>query len=153
MGTPLTCHVRPNFSSPLAPSPEVKVTFREWRTIYDYDHVTLWIAYGATLLLTALAIFAGIIVMVWNGAAYDGSFSSILRMGRLDAVDLHGDDGSRPLPDALARSAVVIASATHDAVAAVAERSTLDGGAERDDGLDGNSESVLLVSAKARRHL
>jgi hypothetical protein len=91
--------------------------------------------------------------MVWNGDAYDGSFSSILRMGRLDAVDLHGDDGSRPLPDALARSAVVIASATHDAVAAVAERSTLDGGAERDDGLDGNSESVLLVSAKARRHL
>jgi multisubunit Na+/H+ antiporter MnhC subunit len=129
------------------------VTFREWRTIYDYDPVTLWIAYGATLLLATLAIVTGIIAMVWNGAAYDDSFSSILRMSRLDAVDLHGDDGSRPLPNALARSAVVIASATHATVATIAERSAFDDSAERDDGHDGNSESVLLVSAKPQRHL
>lgn len=108
--TLFTTH-RPNFSSTIAQGPEAEVSYERWQNIYVYDATTLWTAYGVTMFFAALTVLAGIATICEDGAAYDKSFSTILRKSRVmhavgvtdvDTLVLLRDGGSMPLPKELA---------------------------------------------------
>lgn len=81
-----------------------------YRPIYSYDQVTLWIAYGLSILFSALAAIAGIVAIVLGGASYSNQFSTIVRVAKtcdldVDIVDPKSDGfGRDPLPDYLERA-------------------------------------------------
>lgn len=96
---------RPNYSSPTAPSPAT-VTFHKYHNVYVYSAQKLWLSYGVALVLTALALVAGLITMHLNQASYSNNFSTVLRAAhgaelstKMSREDAHGQD---PLPKYLA---------------------------------------------------
>lgn len=100
----------------------VNVTFDEYRNIYTYDAITLWFAYGAAVLFTAVAVVVGLMALWLDGVSFDDSFSTILRTSRIN-TDTEGsghgehhedhvaDNGAQPLPHALANATVIINAA------------------------------------------
>ncbi|KAL8877387.1 MAG: hypothetical protein Q9192_008676 [Flavoplaca navasiana] len=74
---------------------------------FHYNHSTLWIAYGLSILFSALAAIAGIGVIVLGGASYSNQFSTVVRVAKtgdldVDIVDQKSDGfGRDPLPDYL----------------------------------------------------
>ena len=95
----------------------MNVTFDEYRNVYIYDAVALWVAYGLAISFTALVVLVGGTAMTLNGIAYDNHFSTVLRTSRIQispikdkaqyAVD---DDGGRPLPKQLREALIVVTS-------------------------------------------
>ncbi|KAK5679710.1 hypothetical protein LTS10_007658 [Elasticomyces elasticus] len=109
----------PNYSSVFAPDPLTDVTMERFRNVYAYDSVTLWIAYGLSILFTALAVSAGIIALVQNGASYSNYFSTVLRVSRTAELDVQvaGRDGPGhdPLPAYLHHARLGLGSQAVDA--------------------------------------
>ena len=81
-------YVRPNYSSPFAPPRLTNVTLETYQNIYTYDRATLWIAYGVPILLTTLAVIAGMITIISTGASYSNDFSTVFRISRIAKLDL-----------------------------------------------------------------
>lgn len=105
----LTPFSRPNYSSPTAPSP-AEVTYHRHHNIYTYSAKNLWLPYGIALVLTSLAVIAGLVTMFTNRASYSSNFSSVLRAAHgaelsteILNIDMHGQD---PLPKYLANAKV-----------------------------------------------
>lgn len=104
----------------------MEVAFERYGTVYRYDAKTLWTAYGVALLVAGLAVLMGTTALWLNGVAYDNTFSTVLRATYIDGPGasrseaLHNrstdrvDDGSRPLPKALARAIVVVRSSSRN---------------------------------------
>lgn len=110
--------VRPNYSSPYAPSRLTNVTVEGYENIYRYDVAILWIAYGLSIFFALLGVIAGFIALWLNGASYSDSFSTVLRVSRTAelSVDVQRKDGmgSDPLPRYLENARLdLIGSATH----------------------------------------
>ncbi|KAK5701737.1 hypothetical protein LTR97_004555 [Elasticomyces elasticus] len=109
----------PNYSSSFAPDQSPSVTVGMYRNVYAYDPVTLWIAYGLSILFTALAVLAGTIALVQNGASYSNYFSTILRVSRTAELDIQvaGRDGPGhdPLPAYLQDARLDLGSQAVDA--------------------------------------
>ena len=99
--------IRPNYSSAFAPPPLVNVSLPTYQTVYSYNQVTLWIAYGLSILFSALAAIAGIVAIIVGGASYSTQFSTIVRVAKTDDLDVDIVDrksdgfGRDPLPDYL----------------------------------------------------
>ncbi|KAL9632579.1 MAG: hypothetical protein Q9204_003730 [Flavoplaca sp. TL-2023a] len=100
-------YFQPNFSSAFAPSQFANVSLPTYQTVYSYNHSTLWIAYGLSILFSALAAIAGIVVIILGGASYSNQFSTVVRVAKtgdldVDIVDQKSDGfGRDPLPDYL----------------------------------------------------
>ncbi|KAK5740520.1 hypothetical protein LTR17_004557 [Elasticomyces elasticus] len=109
----------PNYSSSFAPDQSPSVTVEMYRNVYAYDPVTLWIAYGLSILFTALAVLAGTIALIQNGASYSNYFSTVLRVSRTTELDVQvaGRDGPGhdPLPAYLQHARLDIGSQAVDA--------------------------------------
>ncbi|KAI0553229.1 hypothetical protein F4679DRAFT_500682 [Xylaria curta] len=93
--------LQPNRTSPFSPPP-VNVTINIFKPVYSYSPTNLWIAYGAAILASSLALIAGTMALVSNGASYDSNFSSILRAasGAVLSFPIQRQDahGAAPLP-------------------------------------------------------
>lgn len=98
------------------------MTFETYHNIYAYDSVTLWIAYGVAILVTALAAVIGSTAMWMNGVAYDANFSTVLRTSRIvrtvaehdkgaSGSSWDSEDGSRPLPKPLEKAIIIMTAA------------------------------------------
>ncbi|KAF2716058.1 hypothetical protein K431DRAFT_30342 [Polychaeton citri CBS 116435] len=110
-------YLQPNFSNANSISPLANVTFITDHNVYQYDSVTLWVAYSIAVFCTALATLVGYTAMRNNGVAFGADFSTVLRASRIDhtaeASTVEGvseDDGRKPLPKQLANAMVVIHS-------------------------------------------
>jgi hypothetical protein len=83
--------------------------------VYEYSGHRLWLAYGLAIAISALIVIAGLIVMYLSSAAYNSSFSTILRLGRgahLSQEIIDGDhDGKAPLPKYLEMATISFAGA------------------------------------------
>ena len=70
--------------------------------VYEYSDYKLWLAYGLAITISVITVIAGLIVMYLSSAAYNSSFSTILRLGRgahLSREIVDGDHGGKePLP-------------------------------------------------------
>ncbi|QIW99936.1 hypothetical protein AMS68_005454 [Peltaster fructicola] len=98
------------------------VTTIAFHNVYEYDKLTLWLAYSLAVALTALASILGILTMIAMDAAYDSSFSTILRAGtaahlteRMTAID---GSGKAPLPKHLASAKLLFNDRTKSAAKA-----------------------------------
>lgn len=100
---------RPDPATPYYPPP-VNVTFVTYHNIYSYSVVTLWLAYGAAILLATITI-AFVYGAIYSGdLSYSSSFSTVLRttshasvsetITRTDAI------GQDPLPKHLAMATI-----------------------------------------------
>lgn len=82
---------------------------------YEYPTGRLWLACGLAIAISTLIVIAGLIVMYLSSAAYNSSFSTILRLsggahlGQEIVDDDH--DGKEPLPEYLAKSNISFAGA------------------------------------------
>lgn len=80
--------------------------------IYVYAKRTLWLAYGLAIAFTILAVAAGIVALVMNGASFRNSFSTIVRVSRVamlsEEVTESDGDGTEPLPKHLAESRLLM---------------------------------------------
>ena len=136
---------RPNYSSPFAPPELANVSLTTSQNIYLYDKTTLWIAYGLSMLFTALAVLIGMVAMLSNGESYSNSFSSIVRVARTAdlSAEVRGKDGSGsdPLPPYLKEARLD--------VGACARRGMGEGGSEVMETPPENQE--LLVFSPSRR--
>lgn len=101
-----------------------------YQNIFSDDWETLWIAYGVSILSTALAVIAGMTTLIQSGESYRNNFSTIVRVSRTAelSVEVMGQDGSGrdPLPAYLkdARIDIGVKSATandHDMVETLVE--------------------------------
>ncbi|KAI0521717.1 hypothetical protein F5B22DRAFT_662048 [Xylaria bambusicola] len=101
--------LQPNLVSPFAPPP-VNVTFTTLNSVYSYSPASLWIAYGAAILATTLALAVGIADILPNNASYSSDFSTILRAtyGAMlsSPVQLQDMNGASPLPKYLGTAKV-----------------------------------------------
>lgn len=104
--------LRPNKSSSYKP-PQSQVTFTTISPVYEYSGHRLWLAYGLAIAISVLIVIAGLIVMYLSSAAYNSSFSTILRLGRgadLSQEIVDGDhDGKEPLPEYLEKATISFA--------------------------------------------
>jgi hypothetical protein len=105
-------NLRPNKSSSYK-SPQSQVTFTTISPVYEYSGHRLWLAYGLAIAISVLIVIAGLVVMYLSSAAYNSSFSTILRLGRgahLSQEIVHGDhDGKEPLPEYLEKATISFA--------------------------------------------
>lgn len=105
---------RPNYSSPFAPEAQTKVTLTTYHNVYSYSKRTLYIAYGASISFTVLAVAIGVGSLFSNGASYDRNFSTLLRVARTAALseEITAEDGNgyQPLSKRLENARVVISS-------------------------------------------
>lgn len=103
---------RPNKSSSYKP-PQSQVTFTTMSPVYEYSDYKLWLAYGLAITISVITVIAGLIVMYLSSAAYNSSFSMILRLGRgahLSREIVDGDhDGKEPLPKYLEKATISFA--------------------------------------------
>ena len=103
---------RPNKSSSYKP-PQSQVTFITISPVYEYSDYKLWLAYGLAITISVITVIAGLIVMYLSSAAYNSSFSTILRLGRgahLSREIVDGDhDGKEPLPKYLEKATISFA--------------------------------------------
>jgi hypothetical protein len=83
----------------------VNVSLQTFSISFRYDITTFWISYGLSLFATLLAIFAGSVALVLNGASFSNEFSTIARISRSAgmSVEMKREDtvGSDPLPSYL----------------------------------------------------
>ena len=103
-----------NKSSPYKP-PQSLVTFTATSSVYAYSSPRLWLAYGLAIAITVLIVTAGLTVMYISSAAYNSSFSTILRLARgaqLSHEIVDKDyDGKEPLPKYLEKAIISFAGA------------------------------------------
>ncbi|KAI1420466.1 hypothetical protein F5Y12DRAFT_719531 [Xylaria sp. FL1777] len=101
--------LQPNLTSPFGP-PAVNVTITTIVPVYSYVPANLWIAYGSAILAASLALIAGIVALISNGASYNNDFSSILRAahGAALSISIKPQDahGAAPLPKYLESATV-----------------------------------------------
>ena len=75
-----------------------------YQSVYSYNKVTLWIAYGLSIFFSALAAIAGIVAIILSGASYSNEFSTIVRVTKTGDLDVEIGDrksdgfGRDPLP-------------------------------------------------------
>ncbi|TKA57864.1 hypothetical protein B0A55_12513 [Friedmanniomyces simplex] len=104
--------LQPNRSSPYAPQALTTLTVETYENVYAYAARTLWIAYGLAILSTVLAVMIGFTSLILAGASFDGSFSTVLRVGRtarLTEEMRDGDgDGHQPLPKHLKTARLIV---------------------------------------------
>jgi hypothetical protein len=105
-------NLRPNKSSSYKP-PQSQVTFTTISPVYEYSGHRLWLAYGLAISISVLIVIAGLIMMYLSSAAYNSSFSTILRLGRgaeLSQEIVDGDhDGKELLPEYLEKATISFA--------------------------------------------
>lgn len=81
--------------------------------MYEYSGHRLWLAYGLATAISTIIVAAGLIVMFLSSAAYNSSFSTMLRLGRgahLSQEIVDGDhDGKEPLPKYLEKATISFA--------------------------------------------
>jgi hypothetical protein len=125
---------RPDYSSPFAPPKLTNVSIEGYENVYNYDSVTLWIAYSLSILFTLLAVMAGITAFSLNEASYSEKFSTMLRISRTAelSVELKERDGSGidPLPKYLKYARLHISGSgveakSHGVVENMAEKQSL----------------------------
>ena len=108
----LTVSSRPNTSSPYAPKSMTNVALQTYRNQYTYAAKTLWIAYGLALLFAALAIAIGLASILLMGSAFENTFSTIVRVGRVSTVTEYMQDsdgkGTAPLPKHLRKARLIM---------------------------------------------
>lgn len=101
--------LRPNKSSPFFPPP-ANVAFATISNVYEYSQKKLWLAYGIAIGVSLAAVVVGLVVMWLNDAAYNNSFSSLLRLSRgaqLNRKIVPKDyDGREPLPKYLEKGVI-----------------------------------------------
>ncbi|KAI0971595.1 hypothetical protein F4678DRAFT_89997 [Xylaria arbuscula] len=105
--------LQPNMTSEFAP-PMANVTTITYGPVYQYSSRDLWISYGVTVAVSAVASFIGLSAIYFNNASYSDSFSSIYRTAhsaklnvKMRAEDMNATD---PLPRYLAKAALCIAN-------------------------------------------
>ncbi|KAI1742929.1 hypothetical protein F4680DRAFT_387507 [Xylaria scruposa] len=127
---------QPNLTSPFSPPP-INVTINNLKPVYSYSPANLWIAYGAAILASSLALIAGTMALISNGASYDSNFSSLLRAasGAVLSFPIQRQDahGAAPLPKYLRASKVKWSSPSDSNIKTQSQSS-----AEDDDSQRGN---------------
>ncbi|KAF7191813.1 hypothetical protein HII31_06858, partial [Pseudocercospora fuligena] len=108
-------YFQPNYSSPFAPSRLTNVTIADpIRTVYHYNALTLWVAYGIALGFAAVALIVAFVVMCFEGVSYSNVYSTLIRVARTADLseDVHPEDGSGsdPLPEYLERARLEVTS-------------------------------------------
>ena len=125
---------RPDYSSPFAPPELTDVLIETYENVYSYDSVTLWIAYGLSILFTLLTVMAGIGALFLNEASYSDNFSTMLRINRTAEIsaEVRERDGSGrdPLPKYLKHARLNISGSgakakLHGVVSNMAEKQGL----------------------------
>ncbi|KAI0521284.1 hypothetical protein F5B22DRAFT_568158 [Xylaria bambusicola] len=112
-------YLQPDYASQTSPPPLANVTYETYRNIYVYNAFGLWVAYGAVLLITGVAIAIGQLAMVRSKVAYDLKLSTILRAARIhvpgtasgieaEPLDQFSDDGRKPLPKSLVKANIIV---------------------------------------------
>jgi hypothetical protein len=88
------------------------VTTTDVHNIYIYAERTLWLAYGIAIAFTFLAVCAGTIALLLNGASFTNDFSTIVRVGRVatlsEEVTESDGDGTGSLPEHLKNSKLLM---------------------------------------------
>lgn len=87
-------YLLPNYTSPRAPQRFHAVTLEADHNVYEYDSATLWIAYGVAIGVATLITVVGLVVMWLNGVAYDGRFSTVLRVSREASLEVKDGGGA-----------------------------------------------------------
>lgn len=90
------------------------MTLPAYHNVYIYSRSTLWIAYGLAIAFSVVSVLLGLSVMVMNGASFDDSFSTILRVSKtaelMTEFRSEGEDGRLPLPAYLEKARLVMSS-------------------------------------------
>ena len=102
---------RPNYSSLSLPAKTNITTFTA-QTVYSYNAVRLWAAYGTACLAATLCVIIGLVTIIASGASYDNTFSTVFRVSReaklANEIIPEDMDGKSPLPSYLAKTEVVL---------------------------------------------
>ncbi|KAK3675115.1 hypothetical protein LTR78_005049 [Recurvomyces mirabilis] len=105
-------YLQANASSPYASPALINVALQTYRNTYVYSRTTLWIAYGLALLFAALAVTIGLASILLMGSAFENTFSTIVRVGRISMVTEDIDEcdgrGTAPLPGHLRKARMVM---------------------------------------------